>query len=774
MTQQYLRGERKLYLLDPIPNPTEGPKPSKSVSHHVLIVDRSGSMWGDINDLKATILQALAVDSAVNGDPLITLVTFSNMVRKVFCRVPLSRVLQLGSQEHRSIQAISAGGLTCMSKALFLGLEEVRDGETTGMTLFTDGYANHPSTYSEISNIERFLEDAKQRQNLFLNTVGYRDWCDWTLMRRMANTLSGRSVRARSFRDVLSIMRDTQKLLAEGSSRGGALFEAPGRKILAIDQSAGNERVLFAEDKLEVPIVADPSKLHVFGVVEVDDPKASVHRAARAISREQSWISGALALGYLQAGDLRSAKDIVFKSGNKSVWAAAKTALTQTQLQALSDQLHSWATVPDGLGTWGFTWGRNTHPQHSMADFMFRLNALPDRSLGLDVDRFLKDYKRRTVRRVPSATTSTKLRSRDGVYYLRGMSANKDEATLQLNTVTDAELLKDGDVVNTVEHVSLTQLKDYRSYTVMSSGEYTVESLPLRVYNQLGWTAVQEFIEAKYRSGGFVPGKLVRVNLKQFRLDGDASPDTGALAQTVTEMLQAEAELRVLRAAQQPDAASPYSAGQVAALRAHDLTAKLYYSPKTGYSYDDREDAINKGEIDCYTRYKIAFGTVDILSPKKYRSGNAAFQRFYRVAVDGSDVKKPKLADSLQNRTATITRKPTASSNNADAKMLSALRGLVGGGRMLPAQLATLLEQKEEDVTRLYAEHLQPLVFEIGCTGLLPAELEQDFERMTAEDFAKSTGAKLAKADQETIFFLNKASGTVISVSPTDAWYSVS
>jgi hypothetical protein len=773
MTQQYLRSERKLYLLDPIPTPTNGPKPSKSVSHHVLVVDRSGSMWGDINDLKATILQALAVDSAVNGDPLITLVTFSNMVRKVFSRVPLSRVLRLSSQEHRSIQAISAGGLTCMSKALFMGLEEVRDDETTGMTLFTDGYANHPSTYSEVQNIERFLGDAKQRQNLFLNTVGYRDWCDWTLMRRMANTLSGRSVRARSFRDVLSVLRDTQKLLAEGSSRGGALFESPGRKLLAIDRSAGNERVLLAQDKLQVPVVNDPAQLHVFSVTEIDDPNASVHRAARAVSQEQSWITAGLALGYLQSGDIRAAKSIIFKSGNKSVWADTKTAVTQTQLQAVSDQLHSWATQPEP-STRGFTWGRNTHPQHSMADFMLRINALPERSLGLDVERFMKNYKRRSVRRVPTAATTTRLRSRDGVYYIRGMSANKDEATLQLNTVTDAELLKDGDVVNMVEHVSLTQLKDYRSYTVMSSGEYTVESLPLRVYNQLGWAAIQEFVEAKYRSGGFVPGKLVRVNLKQFRLDGDAAPSASKLEQTVTDMLQAEAELRVLRAAQQPDAASPYSAGQVAALRAHDLTAKLYYSPKTGYSYDDREDAINKGEIDCYTRYKIAFGTADILSPKKYRSGNAAFQRFYRVAVDGNEVKKAKLADSLQNRTASITRKTIASANGPDAKMLSALRKLIGGGRMMPAQLATLLEQKEEEVNRLYADTLQPLVFEIGCTGLLPVQLEKDFERLTADDFAKATGAKLAKADQETIFFLNKSSGTVISVSPTDAWYSVS
>ena len=61
---------------------------------------------------------------------------------------------------------------------------------------------------------------------------------------------------------------------------------------------------------------------------------------------------------------------------------------------------------------------------------------------------------------------------------------------------------------------------------------------------------------------------------------------------------------------------------------------------------------------------------------------------------------------------------------------------------------------------------------EIGCTGLLPRDLESLFTRYEPEAFEAKFGVKLGKAEKEGMFWVTE-NGSVISVTPETSWYTV-
>ena len=198
-----------------------------------------------------------------------------------------------------------------------------------------------------------------------------------------------------------------------------------------------------------------------------------------------------------------------------------------------------------------------------------------------------------------------------------------------------------------VEYVSLDGLRDFRSYTLLSSGERNVDVLPIEVYTKEAWAALTLFLlpsEAK----DFSPGQKAKIALKRFRMEAEEVPTPEKLLETLAVLREAEAEVKLLSAMQDKGAASPFTAEQVEALKALHLTPACFFSPPTTTHYADRDEAVRSGEIDSFTRYKINFGTPTFLSGGEFRSGNAFLDRRYAVTLNGAAVAKPKLDTYLQ------------------------------------------------------------------------------------------------------------------------------
>ena len=85
--------------------------------HSIIIVDRSGSMWGDIEDLKNMLIKLLTLDEYNNSSMLVSLLSYSTHgdCNVHFQRVPVQDIMALHSPQQAEIKRIRANGLTCIS-----------------------------------------------------------------------------------------------------------------------------------------------------------------------------------------------------------------------------------------------------------------------------------------------------------------------------------------------------------------------------------------------------------------------------------------------------------------------------------------------------------------------------------------------------------------------------------------------------------------------------------------------------------------------------------
>jgi len=218
-------------------------------------------------------------------------------------------------------------------------------------------------------------------------------------------------------------------------------------------------------------------------------------------------------------------------------------------------------------------------------------------------------------------------------------------------------------------------------------------------------------------------------------------------------------------------ASSPYTPAQIEALKALHLTPALYFSAPTTNHYADRDEAVRTGLIDSYPRYTINVGSLDLLDIGEFRSGNAFLDRRYTVTLAGAEVKKPKLDTYLQG--ATYALKPPGKGKETQADVLMAHfadKLLLAERRLGNDAITQALRRAEEDVEHAYRD-LQPLVMEMGCTGLLPVELEKVATSYDADAFAAKFDLKLSKDQKEGMFYV--IGSLVISVVPETSWYTV-
>ena len=774
---RFIRTESNVFFLEglPVPKTTVSPE----VTHHVLVVDRSGSMWGDIEKLKQSIEQALAVGSFTDESVLTTLISFSSHgdVTLHWSKVPVGAVTDLSKPYLDMLRGIKATYLTGISQALDLALESVDASQTTGITLFTDGYANHPSAYSENKAMDAFVERAKAFPGLFFNAIGYRDWCDWPRMNAMTNALSGKTVKARSFKDVLGAMKDTQELLS-GSICPALVMDAPGdgQGLLAVNRTTGQVNFTFGDLSLRGVSADDTVDLYKVAKAPATD---SIPRGTKAATKEESYLFGALAIGYASASDVRSAKGLLFSSGNKTLWEEHMGAITPSSLSAMVEDLQAWVMAGTNEG---FDMGRNVRPKYDLFDLAEILNGLPARSVGLSEKPFYAAYRRRSIQKVPgkreadgTITPPSTDFVRTGRVYVKGMSFNNSDASAQLDTAAAAELrdAATGEAIKEIEFVDLGQLQEHRSYTLVSAGERNVEILPLEVYTQEAWDALTPFILPS-EARDFKAGKVARIRLKRFKMESEEAPTPDEVFASIGRRLHAASAVKAYSAMQNKGASSPYTAGQVAALKERNLTPSLNYSSPTTVHYTDKEVAATKGEIDSYTRYKVHFGTTGVLSTKALKSGNAFLQRRYKVATSaGVAIAKPKLTTYLAGDTYEVKPlSPRAKETEAD-KMMNGVFDhiLLADERIDNTEITRRLEAAGKIVTQVN-DLLQPLVMEVGCTGLLPLDLEASMTRYEPEDFTTQFGVKLGKAEAEGVYYVAD-NGLVISIVPETSWYTV-
>ena len=772
----FIRTENNVLYLDQINIPEPSVEPE--VTHHVFVVDRSGSMWGDIDGLKTSIEQVLAVEDATNEGVETTLISFSSHkdVTLHWSGVPVEEVNDLSNPHLSELRGIKATFLTGISQGLNLALEQVKPDQTTGITLFTDGYANDPSSSAENKALDAFVKKVQaEYPNVFVNCIGYRDWCDWPRMEAIANSLSGKCVKAKSFKTVLSAMKDTQELLS-GNVRPAIKFEAvENTMVLTVNRTTGQVNASRTGEGLSLRGVGADDVVEAYRVTR-GDKTYNIPKGTKVVQNGDLWLSGAVIRAYSALGEIRQAKDVLFSSGNKTLWAEHQSAMTPSSLAAMNSDLTEWIVSGNNDA---YEMGRNTRPPHNLFDLAEAINALPPKSIGIDEVAFKNNYRRRSVKRIPGK------RNEDGTItppkaelvprknartYIQSLDFNTSDASVQISTETPVwvKRLSDGEVLEEVNFVSLDGLRDYRSYTLVSSGERNVEILPLEVYTEQAWNALTPYI-LPHEARTFTPGQKAKIALKRFRMESDDCPNPTTIGEALERRNVATAKVKLLSAMQDKGASSPFTPEQVTALKEVHLSPALYFSAPSTYHYTDKDEAIKNGQIDSFTRYKVNFGSVGILDTGAFRSGNAFLARRYAVTLNGEVVKKPKLDTYLAGASYDRKQSKDTAADEIMGEVADDL--LLSDVRLTNDEITQRLGEAKAEVAAAN-DLLQGLVMEIGCTGLLPVELESQATRLEAEEFSSQYGVKLGKAQQEGIFFVLPGD-LVISVVPETSWYTV-
>lgn len=783
MSQFFFRSENNVFYF----KDEEVPKPSleKEVTHHVFVVDRSGSMWGDIEGLKSSIEQVFAAESLLNGEVETSLISFSSHkdVTLHWSHVSADKVVELNGPYIKELRGIQATYLTGISQGLELALNQVKPGQTTGITLFTDGYANDPSSSAETKAIREFVEKVKENHpNVFVNTIGYRDWCDWTLMEHVANSLSGKCLKAKNFKDVLAAMKDTQALLSGSVLPSIKVNGEEGYSIVAVNQTTGQVNSSKPGEGISLRGVGSEDRLIVYKVLK-SEKTYNIPKGVHVLAQDSYWVAGALAKAYLGMGDIRTSKEVLFSSGNKTLWENHQSAMTPSTVAALSADLTEWVKKGNDEG---YETGRNVRPPHNIYDLARTINSLPPKSIGIDKDEFYKNYRRRSIKKVPGVRNAdgsltapdAELVPREGSrVYVKNIEFNTSDASVQVNTEQAVWVKRnsDGKVFHEVDFVSLENLRDYRSYTLISSGERNVEFLPLEVYNKAAWETLARFV-APNEAKNFEPGKKMKIFMKRFRVESEDCPSAEEILGGVKSRNLAVAKVKILSAMQDKVSASPYTPGQVESLKALHLSPSLYFSAPSTVHYTDKDEAVKAGKIDSFTRYKVNFGTLSVLDTGEFRSGNAFLQRRYEVTdISGGKIEKPNLSGYLRGDQYKVKPPGKAKDTAADSIMAEISDGILLQERKDNGWISSELETAESEVESCNMK-LQSLVMEIGCTGMLPVGIESLATRYEPEAFSAKYGVKLGKDQKEGVFYVIPVAGEelVVSVVPETSWYTVS
>ena len=775
-------------------------------SHHILVLDRSGSMYGDIDEVKTTVEKILTLGEFRDPSLKVSLISYSSQgdVTLHFKAVSVADVMAAGSPHLKAIRSIRATAMTCISQGLALAETIVDDADVTCITLHTDGFANDRSPTAEAKDIKATVEKLKTHPNLFANTIGYRDWCDYNLLASISNSLSGVCIQAKGIKAVYEAVYSTTKLLA--GSMAPAVEVGLGKADYAMFVSRSGGKVLGSREAILVRGLAPTDDKTAYRLYEV--PAAEYDALNLPVNGVNAPVEPIIAFARAQIaeGNYNAAKYALVASKCSDLIANHSRALVSSDIAAFAGALETalygnpsgWtAAVPTqgyGLGTAG----------PSVLAVLAYLNDRSD-ALTVNLPELTKGYKRRGVKRVPGtrlpdnsveapAVYSKYREGGDGWVRVNGFELNRNTATINMLVNQPIGLFQKGDVrVGSVAGVNLDDLKAFNNYTLVGDGSLNVANLALRSSDQKvidGLRALGAPIGNAKAGEPFVLD-LSTLPLVDYDLNVSADFDVARNLARLTVLS------KILNGMVKGDP-SGFTSEQVEELKKYHLTPALNFSPPMTTEYANLEEAIAQGKIDTRLSYKVDLGTPDLTGLGKLKSGNEYLARRFTLKFLGKDVEKPTLDYLLLPGSEWAVKKLSARTtlDAVDELAYPIYEGALGlgDGREIRALLKSVgcadpetflksfrgTDAKDEvknavrfvdrAIEVLY-EKVRPLAFYVGATGMVPDSLGAT--AYSSEDFAtKFPEAKLSKAEKEEGTFFVLPDQTVLTVYTKGEYFS--
>jgi hypothetical protein len=777
---------KEFYFVDEV----EVPKPvlEPTVSHHVVIVDRSGSMYSAMKDTRAMVEKVMVAEEFTNSELLLTLISYSSKgdFTLHFGRKKVSEVLDPNNGFVDQIRNIQATCLTSVSGALEESLKHVVAGETTAVSIHTDGWFNDSSPAAEAKLVDKWIKTVqKDFPNVYANTIAYGSWSDFKTLDRISQSLSGKTVIAKTVKQVFDALHDTTALLA-GRVLPAIHVPKEDSDFLAVhnvtQKKVNGNTVDFAVKGVGPD---DVTKLYRFK--KVTQERWDKDKRVEAIGSDATPVY-VFARSLLAVGRLNDAKYALCGTGDQTLLRQHYKDLTSESLAGFADDLDKriggdfteiTVTQTKGLG--------------SSAGSVAELCQVLERhrkDFTLNLTETLKGYKRRSVKRLAGewvngtfVPSSTRLEPTDDAkaVTVTSFDINNSNATINMQVSRNADLYKDGAQVSSVAGKKL-DLREIRAYTIVGDGEVNLPSLTVKISSKKLHAALVE--------GGWLTGDFDHNIEYTIDLTGLAAvPFSKGVAfppsDTFEHLMMLTVKRGLLSACLGGSAkADEWTPEQLEELKSHDLSASLNYNPKTTNPYTDLTAAISAGEIDSRTKFNVTLGDSRMVSVSSLYSANEYLAR--RFSVKGSDpaecdkdgnLKKPKLTDIVNGAAFSVKALSARTKLNAiDDIMMPMFEQFMSAGfdgissTSHRSDMVEALRTTEEEIEAFYASLIRPVAMYIGATGLIPEGWQVDVmdgEGLVAK-FADIDVAK--KQKEEGTFFVNGS--LVVGIFPEVAYFS--
>lgn len=807
--------EKAYYLVDRVNLETPDDICQKSVAHSIIIIDRSGSMYYDIQALKETLIKLLTLDEYINFQLVITLISYSSKgdVSCHFQKIPIQEVMQNNSSYIQEIKKIQAGCFTCISQAMQLAKSLVQEGELTAITLHSDGYANDSSSSSEAKALEEICKELKS-MDVFVNTIAYSYASDFKLLAKIANTVSGSCIKAGDVKEVYNTIYSTSKLL--GSSVAPAIEEFLAadytyqvflsKNAKKINGSSATLKIFGIKPEDEV-IVYKYKQITLEAFAQLTDvPVAQNHESVYAFAK-----------AHLAEGNLNTAKYAIASTFDNTLTERHAKALTNAQIADFAQDIDIALFYPTILREHEIGDRVKVNDRISLLE-LIKIFEQHRSNIIINIKHLQENYQRKGIKKIKGSRdengnliklwlTTEYLDSGDYVG-MGSFEINRNTATINMRVSRKAKLVKieDKTPISEVAGLLVNELITFNNYTIVSDGELNIKSLKVKISSKKAFDLLKE-TNLLELNGYPVENFDFRAEYT-IKLDSLPLVPFDAQYSSIDGLFYQLAEVKVLSSI-----ISSYLKGesdvflpeQLEELKKHYLSKSLYLNFPTTNGYTEIKEALANGTVDSRVSYKIDVGSKDILNLGKLYAANKFLERMYQVynSETGEIFDKPSFDTALEPNIAfrhkqlssrtKITKvddfmKPIFDDfigleNNGIVEAILAKVGADNLVRVLQDKWNNKFVSKQEMVTaltganikleeyaeRIYRDKICPLVFYIGSTGLLPDEMNA--KAATADELAtKYNSLQFSRDEQEGTFF--EVGNSIISVYAKNEYYT--
>lgn len=779
-------------------------------SHHIVVVDRSGSMYYDMADMKTMIEKVFTLDEFRDGDMNVTLISYSSSgdYTEHFVRSKVSEIMEPNSPQINQIRSLKVTGLTCASQALRAAINHIRSDEVTAISLHSDGYFNDLSPGAERREIDKIIAEYQKMSNVFVNTIAYRGYCDFGLLSLIANSCSGQCFRTPSTKEFYTALVETSKLVS------GNL-----RPVINVSLS-GSDYVTFVCREARKFIGSGDD----FQVLGLPSGASSVMYRWKSISESEynslpqnndSKVETkallSLAAAKVAEGHINEAKYALVSARAIGLLATHGRALTNPQVAAMAEDLEKFLFGDDVL-VQSPDYGMPGADETSVLKVLKVLSRYA-KDLEVDMDKLSGSYQRRGVRSVPGTrlddgtirppNARSVFRGGGSWGHVNSFDLNRSTATINMQVSRAIDIIPSGaDQPVTEVAGKVLNLMAFNNYTIVSDGSLNVPRLHLKIKSEaLHRRLVSLGVLGK--TSQYDPTKVYLVSLEGRPLiDYDSSFSLEVVSNFFDKIAPMLVVSSILRAYTPPTAGEDLTESQIQELDLLHISPKMYFTPPTTNEYTDLKEALSNGTVDSFVKYNVTFGSSKILNSKALPSANAFLKRRFEVSVGGvvqdspnflqswngwtvsekkltartkltpvDDLMFPIFEDFLGTRENGRFGEVLASAGLNSKKVQNAyqaIRGKLDKDDLLET-LSDLKGVLEEAIENLY-EEISNIVFYIGSTGLLP-EGFGEVKAMTADQIFQIYGdLKIGKAESDGTFY--DLNGTVLSIFPETAYFS--